>query len=104
MCSILTVEMPTQGSDSTSKEDTTIEESDVPTVDGSIPNCVGLFRENWCRKEVTMVNNVGESIAFGFVEFARASQTVDGCTAIGDDNVGVVVCKILQSNSNSSMS
>jgi hypothetical protein len=58
-------------------------------MDGSIPNCVGLPRENWCRKEVTMVNDVGEGVASGFVEFARASQIVDGRTALGDDNVGV---------------
>jgi hypothetical protein len=91
--------MPTQGEDSALEGDTTAEEPDVPTMDGSIPNCVGLSRENWCRKEVTMVNNVGEGIAFGFVEFARASQIVDGRTALRDDNVGVLVCEVLQPNS-----
>jgi hypothetical protein len=95
----LTVEMPTQGKDSTSEGDTIVEEPDVLAVDSSIPNCVGLSRENWCRKEVTIVNNVGEGIASGFVEFARASQIVDGRTALGDDNVGVVVCEVLQPNS-----
>jgi hypothetical protein len=78
MCLTLTVEMPTQGEDSASEGDTTAEEPDVPTVDGSISNCIGLSRENWCRKEVTMVNDVGEGVASGFVKFARASQTVDG--------------------------
>ena len=53
--------------------DTTVEELDVPAVDGSISNYVGLSYENWCRKEVTMVNNVGEGVASGFVELARAS-------------------------------
>jgi hypothetical protein len=46
-----------------------------------------------------MVNNVGEGIASRFVEFARASQTVDGRTTLGNDNVGVVVCEVLQPNS-----
>jgi hypothetical protein len=59
----LTVEMPTMGEDSASEGNTTAEEPDVPAMDGSIPNCVGLSRENWYRKEVTMVNNVGEGIA-----------------------------------------
>jgi hypothetical protein len=90
----LMVEMPTQGEDSASEGDTTAEEPDVPAMDGSIPNCVGLSCENWCRKEVTMVNDVGEGVASGFVEFARASQTT-----LGEDNVGVVVCKVLQPNS-----
>jgi hypothetical protein len=66
----LMVKMPTQGKDSASEGDTTTEELDVPVVDGSIPNCVGLSRENWCMKEVTMVNDVGEGVASGFVEFA----------------------------------
>jgi hypothetical protein len=56
----LMVKMPTQGKDSASEGDTTTEELDVPVVDG----------ENWCRKEVTMVNDVGEGVASGFVEFA----------------------------------
>jgi hypothetical protein len=99
MCLTLTVEMPTQGEDYASEGDTTTEEPDVLAVDGSIPNCVGLPRENWYRKEVTMVNDVGEGIASGFVEFARASQTVDGRTTLADDNVGVVVCEVLQPNS-----
>jgi hypothetical protein len=42
----LTVEMPTQGEDSASEGDTIAEELDVPAVDSSIPNCVGLSREN----------------------------------------------------------
>jgi hypothetical protein len=45
-----------------------------------------------------MVNDVGEGVASEFVKFARASQTVDGYTALGDDNVGVVVCEVLQPN------
>jgi hypothetical protein len=69
----LMVEMPMQGEDSASEGDTIAEEPDVPAVDGSIPNCVGLSCENWCRKEVTMVNDVGEGVASGFVKFARAS-------------------------------
>jgi hypothetical protein len=92
------VEMPRQGEDSTSEGDTTAADH-VPDIDGSIPNCVGLPRENWCRKEVTMVDDVGEGVASGFVEFVRASQTVDGRMALGDDNVGVVVCEVLQPNS-----
>jgi hypothetical protein len=88
------VEMPMQGEDSASEGDTIAEEPDVPAVDGSIPNCVGLSCENWCRKEVTMVIDVEEGVASGFVEFARASQTI-----LGEDNVGVVVCKVLQPNS-----
>jgi hypothetical protein len=87
-----------QGKNSTSKGDTTTKEPDVPAMDGSIPNCIELPCENWCTKEVTMVNDVGEGVASGFVEFARASQTIDGCTALGDDNVGVVVCEVLQPN------
>jgi hypothetical protein len=83
-----------QGEDSASEGDTIAEEPDVPAVDGSIPNCVGLSCENWCRKEVTMVIDVEEGVASGFVEFARASQTI-----LGEDNVGVVVCKVLQPNS-----
>ena len=71
--STLTVEMPTQGLDSTSEGNTIAEEPNVLAIDSSIPNCVGLPCENWCRKEVTMVNDVGESIASGFVEFARSS-------------------------------
>jgi hypothetical protein len=42
---------------------------------------------------------VEEGIVSGFVEFARASQIVDGQAALGDDNVGVVVCEVLQPNS-----
>jgi hypothetical protein len=88
-----------QGKDSASEGDTIVEEPDVLAVDGSIPNCIGLPCENWCRKEVTMVNDVGEGVTSGFVKFVRASQTVDGRTTLGDDNVGVVVCKVLQPNS-----
>jgi hypothetical protein len=44
-----TVEMPAQGKDSTSEGDTTAEEPDVPAMDSSIPNCVGLSHKNWCR-------------------------------------------------------
>jgi hypothetical protein len=94
----MTVEMPRQGEDSASEGDTTAADH-VPDIDGSIPNCVGLPRENWCRKEVTMVDDVGEGVASDFVEFVRASQTVDGRTALGHDNVGVVVCEVLQPNS-----
>jgi hypothetical protein len=35
-------------------------------------------------------------VAIGFVEFARASQTVDGSTKLGEDNIGVVVCEVIQ--------
>ena len=95
----LTVEMPIQGKDSTSEGDTTIEELDVLAVDGSMPNCIGLPCKNWCRKEVTMVNDVEEGVASRFVEFARANSIVDGCTTLGDDNIGIVVCEVLQPNS-----
>lgn len=87
-----------QDKDSALDGDTTTEELDVPVVDGSIPNCIGLSCENWCMKEVTMVNDVGEGVVSRFVEFAKANKTVDGRTALRDDNVGIVLCKVLQPN------
>jgi hypothetical protein len=44
------------------------------------------------------VNNMGDVVATGFLEFVRVSQTVDGCTALGEDNVGVVVCEVIQAH------
>jgi hypothetical protein len=85
-----------QGKASASDEDTSGEVSDVAADDDYIPDCVGLTREKWCKKEVTLLNEGGEGVATGFVEFARSSQTVDGRSTLGDYNVGVVVCEVIQ--------
>jgi hypothetical protein len=69
-----------QGKASASNEDTPREVSDVVADDDYIPDCIGLTRKKWCKKEVTLVNEGGgEGVATGFVEFAWSSQTVDGC-------------------------
>jgi hypothetical protein len=85
-----------QGKASAFDEDTCGEVSDVAADDDYIPDCVGLTWEKWCKKEVTLLNEGGEGVATGFVEFARSSQTVDGRSTLGDYNVGVVVCEVIQ--------
>jgi hypothetical protein len=52
-----------QGKASTSDEDTSGEVSDVAADDDYIPDCVGLIREKWCKKEVTLLNEGGEGVA-----------------------------------------
>jgi hypothetical protein len=84
-----------QGKASTSDEDTSGEVSDVAADDDYIPDCVGLIREKWCKKEVTLLNEGGEGVATWFVEFAQSSQIVDGRSTLGDYNVGVVVCEVI---------
>jgi hypothetical protein len=79
-----------QGKASASDEDSSGEVSNVAADDDYIPDCVGL---TW---EVTLLNEGGKGVATGFVEFARSSQTVDGRSTLGDYNVGVVVCKVIQ--------
>jgi hypothetical protein len=34
-------------------------------------------------------------VVTGFVNFAWASQTVDGRSILGDNNVGVIVCEVI---------
>jgi hypothetical protein len=93
------VEMPMEGKDSVTEEDIAVEVPYIPAVDDSIPDCVGLTWANWCKKKITLVKDGGEGVALESVEFVRGSQTVDGRTTHGDDNIGVVVCKVFQANS-----
>jgi hypothetical protein len=87
-----------QGKDSESDGDTSGEIPNVLAIENFIPDCVGLIRENWCKKDIILVNDGDEGVAIGFVQFARASQTIDGCTAFGEDNVRVVVCEVIQAD------
>lgn len=36
-----------------------------------IPDCIGLSREKWCKKEVTLINMEGNAIASGYIKFAK---------------------------------
>jgi hypothetical protein len=64
-----------------------------------IPDCIGLSREKWCKKEVALQNDAGDIVAITYVEFAKECQTIDGRTTLGEDNVGVVVYEIWQPQS-----
>jgi hypothetical protein len=59
-----------------------------------IPDCIGLSREKWCKKEVAFQNDEGDIVATAYVEFAKECQTIDGRTTLGEDNVGVFVCEV----------
>jgi hypothetical protein len=59
-----------QGKASASDGDTHGEVPNVTAVDNSIPNCVGLTREKWYKKEVIMVNEGDEGVTTRFVKFA----------------------------------
>lgn len=71
-----------------------IAEEDIP-----IPKCVGLSREDWCKKEVALVNESGVLLATAYVEFAKEWQSIDGRSPLGTDYVGVVVCEVLDTQS-----
>jgi hypothetical protein len=43
----------------------------IPKEEVSIPDFIGLGREDWCKKEVTLVNNNGVPVATANVEFAK---------------------------------
>jgi hypothetical protein len=36
-----------------------------------IPDCIGLSRDKWCKKEVTLINMEGNVVASGYIEFAK---------------------------------
>jgi hypothetical protein len=64
-----------------------------------IPDCIGLSRDKWCKKEVTLINMEGNVVASGYIEFAKEWQTIDGRTTLGTENIGVVVCEVFNADS-----
>lgn len=63
-----------------------------------IPNCTGIARDDWCKKEVTLVES-GMVVASAYVEFAKDWQSINGRTVLGDEYVGVVVCEVFHTQS-----
>jgi hypothetical protein len=49
-----------QGKALASDGDTPEEAPDITANDDYIPDCIGLTREKWCKKEVILVNEEGE--------------------------------------------
>ena len=71
----------------------------IPEEEVPIPDFIGLAREDWCKKEVTLVNDTGVAVATAYVEFAKEWQAIDGRSPLGKDYVGIVVCKVLDTRS-----
>ena len=66
----------------------------IPDDEMPIPHCLGLSRDEWCKKEVSLHNEGGEVVATAYVEFAKEWQSIDARYPLGSDHVGVVVCEV----------
>jgi hypothetical protein len=71
----------------------------IPEEEMPVPNCIGLSREDWCKKEVALVNDSGVPLATAYVEFAKEWQSINGRSPLGKEYVGVVVCEVLERSS-----
>ena len=63
-----------------------------------IPNCKGLSREDWCKKEVSLISDTGLCSARAYVEFSKEWQCIDGRAPLGKEYVGVVVCEVFSTH------
>jgi hypothetical protein len=64
-----------------------------------ILDCIGLSREKWCKKDVTLINMEGNVVASRYIKFAKEWQTIDGRTTLGTENIGIVVCEVFNADS-----
>ena len=61
-----------------------------------IPICIGIGRDDWCKKEVSLIDEKGLVVAYAYVEFAKEWQSINGRTELGKEYVGVVVCEVAE--------
>ena len=60
-----------------------------------ISDCVGIPREQWSKKEVTLMNGEGVLVAIAIVEFTSPFASPDGIGPLNEEFVGVVICDVL---------
>lgn len=72
---------------------------DIIEEERPIPSCIGIGRDDWCKKEVSLIDEKGSVLAYAYVEFAKEWQSINGRTELGKEYVGVVVCEVAHTHS-----